>query len=227
MKKRVAITTSAPAAEQPKQELSENADSVSNRTPRSEPPPLNHMQELLCDLAGDLILNGGHREDVDNFITSMTCHYWRRLHPKYPTELDKREKDLNEHVETRREEWTRSLTRGWLPKAEPSDETPAPKSLIEKLRTRYRSTLRDQFEDFLRYATPEEVRILSEVFSSHESNSTGPQFYDPEASLANAFMSEIGATSSYVRVPDEHLKLVLLYMKVLRIESPEQSETAA
>jgi hypothetical protein len=87
---------------------------------------------------------------------------------------------------------------------------------VQQVRATVSERLQDRFAEFMLDATPEEKRLLAQVFAGRGSLSMRPDIENAELELATAFMEEIGASERYVQVPDEEIKdLVVKYIKLL------------
>ena len=181
--------------------------------------PLTPFQEHICDLAGDLILNGGHEDEINSLIYACMGHEWRRRFPDQ--DPARQEHSLARYTNRWISDWYRKLSRHWP--EEPGDgpakepDTAAEQSVSERIRSTVREDLKDRFEEFLGAANPEELRLLRDVFMSAESSRGGPD----DVPLAESFSWEIGQHADYIRVPGRHEKLVRQYLELL-----EKSGTA-
>lgn len=58
-----------------------------DRKPQPTPQPkselkLTEFQTFVCDQVGDLILNGGHENDLTNLLYAAIGHYYRTMFPR-------------------------------------------------------------------------------------------------------------------------------------------------
>jgi hypothetical protein len=179
-------------------------------------PKLTQLQEHIFDVLGDMILHGGHTDDVFNVLWNVSVHHQR---VRFPQSRNECEEQFKERIEKRADdqagEWQRLLTKSW-PDPAIVNEAPAPKNVVQRVRATVSDRLQDRFADFMLDATPEEKRLLVEVFTGRGSLSMRPDIENAELELATAFMEEIGASERYVQVPDEEIKdLVVKYIKLL------------
>lgn len=186
-------------------------------------PPLDPFVDRICELAADLILSGGHSDDMSLFLSGLVGHEYRRRASHLKAEADLRQ-DLAEvrHDAVRR--WERKLGRFWAdPDASQADEQAAVKSAKQSISAAVRETvrteLRERFSDFMDKANAEEIRLLRDIFISQESISHGDERDVP---LAEAFSYEVGLNVAYLRVSGRHQQLVEKYIELL-----ESSEAAA
>src|SRR5688572_16269199 len=68
---------------------------------------LTPFQEQACDLAGDLILRGGHENDVENLLAALMGHWWnRQFHGKG---IPKEEEQVQQFIDKQWHHWYRDL----------------------------------------------------------------------------------------------------------------------
>ena len=187
--------------------------------------PLTPFQEQVCDLAGDLILHGGHQDDIADFLAACMSHEWRRrgFDPDNP---EKQQRDVDGYVSRWLARWVRKLSRNWqddpTPGSEPAAVEPEiEQSVSERIRSTVRDEIKERFETFLGDANPEDMRLLRDIFMSAESFRGD----NDDVPLALAFSYEIGRHTEYIRVSYKQEKLVRQYIELL--EKGEDHRAAA
>lgn len=162
---------------------------------------LTEVQEQVADLASDILLNGGAREDVDLLLTALLCHRVRRMSPGRhfaATDPAKADRDANWSANYLAEKFYRGLAQHWPErKDEPTNiqESPAPKTVAEMMRTNIRVSAREQFEEFITDSEGlEAVWLINEVL----------KFRNCGADIVEEFCDVMDRAEIYVRVPRKH-----------------------
>jgi hypothetical protein len=163
------------------------------RRPPSEKPQkdLTPTQEEIADLASDLIMNGGSRQDLDPFIRVLLRHQYR----KFIHAQDASEATVNEYANRWCEQHALRLVKQWPePIKRPAADDTKPKTVAEMARANVRHELRDHFEDSFAESTDglEPLWMLNEILTY--CTDTG---YD----LVKAFTAAMDLDDTYVRVP--------------------------
>jgi hypothetical protein len=168
-----------------------------NRQPRS----LTDFQETVCNLAADLILNGGAEEDVANLLRATIGH---SLHLQFP-EFDAW---ICERVAKDLPGWTKRISHLWPARSEPVESEQLPNTVTEMLRANLRGRIEEDFATFLAKARMHELHLMHDVLENFE-NSAGLSDNDSaESALAEAFMYELDSDDTYVKVPRDRVEAV-------------------
>ena len=173
---------------------------ASQRTFAASPdtsPQMTPLQEELASLLGDLILNGGHRQDVRSMFYAAFSHYWRRRFTEGSTP--------DKYVENNEEKWARKLAAAWPTKDKIEWPPIASGTVTDYIRANYRGSLDGRIERFLEEATAEEIRFLDAVAAT-------------EIQLANSFEAEIDREITWVRIPRKHQHKVIVFIELLAEE---------
>jgi hypothetical protein len=179
------------------------------QTPKPAAAPerkLTNFQQIICDLAGDLIFNGGKQVDAEELLHALASHQWNR---QFGT-LESWVSGSAQFAEKRQEDWYKLLISG-LPAERVEMSHPQPKSFAGHLNLRVQDQVRRSFEDFMSDATPHELMMIRDMLA--ERNNDVPLLANGEAveevPLAAAIDSMLRRYDhTYVRVPDETVKLV-------------------
>jgi hypothetical protein len=177
------------------------------RKPASEKPQgdLTPTQEEMSDLASDLIMNGGSRQDLDPFIRVLLRHQFR----KFVCAENTSEATVNEYANQWFEQHTVRLVKQWPePIKRPAADDTKPKTVAEMARANVRRELRDHFEDFFADARDgvEPLWMLNEILTY--CTDTG---YD----LVKAFTAAMDLDDTYVRVPWSQADKVRAFAKLI------------
>ncbi len=195
-----------------------NKSTAKSPTPKTLPPEprakpetfkreLTDFQLLVCDLAGDIILNGGHQDDVHNLIFAAMGHSYRLRFGMSKGSPD-------EYLGNLHQDWIQKISRHW-PEERPEPKEEKPKTVSEMVRTHLRDGLRSNFEWFLGSARMHELYLLWAVLQNFEGVTHGPESERAESVLALAFAYEIDSDSTYVKVSRDRVKLVEQYVGLL------------
>ncbi|MGA8029385.1 MAG: hypothetical protein WB992_19765 [Bryobacteraceae bacterium] len=178
---------------------------------------LTQIQEELCYLASDILLNGGAQKDVSLMLTALLRHDWRRRSYTRPTEAGANaavvDHGAQEYAARLVDDHHRRLASGWpAPKSKSKDgqDNPKLRTVTEMVRADILASLRQQFEDFLDDADGiEKVWLLNEVLEDVNSGIDLPEaFYYAVRSIDEL----------YVRVPWEHKKRIEEFVGLLEKE---------
>lgn len=177
---------------------------------------LTELQEQVCDLAGDLIVNGGHEDDVDELLFAVMAHFWRRRFPDYPRSQEEREKNAVDFAEKHRASWLKRLARHWPEEPTPRAVEPLPQTVSEMVRANDRGVLKERFEDFMREVEGlADIHLLSDVLNDWSGGNN---------QLPEAFAYQIGRSDTYVKVPQAYLEQV---QKLVQVLTEGKSDEAA
>lgn len=177
--------------------------------------PLAPIQELLADELADILVNGGHRKITDALLRTAYRHYqWRWAVNVYGAEnTEKIEAIMKEPlVDKRFDSWRDDLLVAWRE----TRKTPPPEQPIatasQRVRNSWIERLGHQFDIFLSDGTPEEIVLLWDTLTTHESRTRGRSNFD-ELTLAEAFEDVLANNiNGFLRVPNEMREAVLDYI---------------
>ena len=163
---------------------------------------LTDFQETVCNLAADLILNGGTEANVSNLLHATPGH---SLQLRFQDHDSWRE----DHIERDLPEWQRRISRYWPAKADPVEpEHELPNTVTGMLRANLRGKLEEKFTEFLAKSRMHELYLMCGVLENFEQNSGGPDNDKAESALAEAFAYELASDDTYVKVPRDRVALV-------------------
>jgi hypothetical protein len=184
---------------------------------KPELPKLTQLQEHVFEVLADMVLRGGHTDNIYDILWNAAAHHQRRRFPRFGNECDQQFNERIDKSATKRaDEWQTQIAKSW-PEREKTEETLLPKNVIQRVRAVLTERLEDRLHDFILEATPEEKRLPTDVLQNRENISIGPDIEDPELNLATAFMEEIEAEERYIQVPNERIKdLVVGYVTCSR-----------
>ncbi len=177
---------------------------------------LTDFQQLVCNLAADLIINGGEEQDLEKFLEGIFGHM---MHPQFRG--DEWWKDRYE--DEKLPEWKQRLMRYWPEAASPRTVENAPKTVSDMARENLRDRLRSRCREFRHKARMHELYLLDSVLDTFEATTGGADNPDAESILATAFIYELDSDHAYVKVQRDHLKMVEQYVKLLNEADPEVS----
>jgi hypothetical protein len=186
-----------------------------------QPRPLTNIQELVCHLAADLVMNGGHESDVTNLLRATIGH---SLHLWFPESddwhLGRIKRDLPD--------WLRRISRHWPAKNKTDPEEELPKTVSEMARANLRRQLRSHFESFLGGARVQDLYLLDNVLMDFDNGGAGADADTAESPLAEAFMLALDSDDTYVKVPSERIEAVEQFLgKLDAEENHEPAEPAS
>jgi hypothetical protein len=178
---------------------------------------LTQTQEEIADLASDILLNGGRREDLIPMLSGLLRHQRRRRSYTGPREYrsaEKAEQEVADYADSYKDQWYRDLAKLWPEKkVEVEDDSAGPTAVKAMVQADLRRWLRGHFEQFLTDTNGlEPIWLLNEVLEYVESTS---------GDLAEAFAQAIGSADTYVRVPVEHKKRIEEYVEFLTKEKSD------
>ncbi|MGI8745979.1 MAG: hypothetical protein ACR2NN_26045 [Bryobacteraceae bacterium] len=178
------------------------------KKPQSVPGrELTETQQTACDLAADLIINGGDEDDVHQLLWGILGHNFRRRFPGWPSDPAERDKKAEDHILALKGRWYAKLAKQW---SEPiaRRKRPIPNTVGEMARDNARRRLERVFyEDYVGGAPTEDVYLLQEILEDA---------YGSGKSLPDAFAYKIGADHTWVKVPDEHVKRVEQFIELVK-----------
>jgi hypothetical protein len=185
-----------------------------NRTASPAPvaPPLTDFQETVCNLAADLILNGGAEANIANLLRATIGH---------SLSLQFQEFDAwhCENIAKVLPDWTKRISRFSPTKSGPAEPGQLPKTVNEMLRANLRGKIEREFAVFLAQARMQELHLMHDVLENFENSAGGSGNESAESALAEAFIYELDSDDAYVKVPREHVEAVEEFLKKLD-ESP-------
>jgi hypothetical protein len=165
---------------------------------------LTAQQALAIDMAEDMIMNGGRREDVDGLIRSLLQHQWSmRFGSPVETGCGA------EWAKRSEGEWYTQLAKGW-PDKRPLTLPAATPSVTGQTRAMVRERLRDHMQEFLAEASPEETAFALDVFESRECRAMIADGDDIQyIPLAEGFDYILTSRSeNFIRVPEKMAPLI-------------------
>ena len=179
--------------------------------PAFNPAPHRELTAVQAEIANEMaeiILRGGHKDDVELVLRGLMQHQNRRK--SYND--SKTTAESAEYAEGFADKWWTTwftkLAKHWPPPSNHPEQTKqvASSAPAEMVRANMRGELEDLFDEFIRdEESPEEVWLLREILQSVYSG----------FSLAHAFAFVLGGNSVYVSVPGRHVKLVEEYLQLL------------
>jgi hypothetical protein len=181
------------------------------------PQALTDFQETVCNLAADLILNGGAEADVANLLRATIGHSLNLRFPECGCYSEDRIKlDLPE--------WLKMLSRYWPAKTQ--RKHPLPTTVSEMVRANLRGNLGEKFDEFMSAARMHELYLMLEVLDSFDSITGGPDDEAAESVLAEAFMRQIESDHTYVKVLSDRVHLVEDFLETID-SIPDDAPVAA
>jgi hypothetical protein len=95
---------------------------------------LTEFQTFVCDHVGDLILNGGHENELTNLLYAAMGHYFRTLFPRKSIgDCVQQEQDrVTKFIENNIDDWERKLARQW-PAPQETKPEPDAKGAVERV----------------------------------------------------------------------------------------------
>lgn len=197
---------------------------VTNFSSEIQPEPLKPSNfhpavEQMCGLAAELLMSGGHDDDVEGLLWALATHEYRRRFPTDTLNVD--EPRTLALLKRNVAEWKRVLIRHW-PEAPADVPAARAETIAERIRATTLQDARDRFEEFLAEANQEEIRLMRDIFVTRDG--MGPDYDGSEVLIATAFSDELGQRTQYIRVDPEHWNLVRDYVRLL--EGPQQRRSA-
>ena len=182
---------------------------------------LTQTQEQVADIASDILLNGGAREDIELVLGALARNHYRNMSfARGPVgggslsaaQLDARATAYATRI---REDWYRDLAKHWPERkaeAEGSERVPVARPVTEMVSANIRASARRQFEDFLTDARGiEPVWLLNEILEN----------YNSEQDMGEAIYSPMDRAEIYVRVPPEHKERIEEFVAFLQKEETD------
>jgi hypothetical protein len=162
---------------------------------------LTRIQEEVADLASDILLNGGTKEDVDSILTALLRHRYKRLSFAQRKPADEMEKEANAEASRYKESYYQRLCKHWPEKRqETADEPIGPERPVkEMVRANIRESLLDKVEQLLTDTDGiETVWLLNEIVENINSGE------EPGEAISQV----LDRAEIYVRVPWQHKKRI-------------------
>jgi len=177
----------------------ETAAPVTRQTRHTE---MNPTQELIVNAISDMLTHGGHEEDVDSLIvTAMTHLEHRQLDYLFNDKPEERKPLIDRRINAGFEGWKTDLAIAWRANKRKEFPESDAKTISEQIRTNGRDLLNDDFEEFLRDATPEETRLLTSILNTRNNGPWDRIKGSEEILLGMAFGYELGQNETYIRIP--------------------------
>lgn len=173
---------------------------------------LTEEQETIAELASDMIMNGGAKEDVDLFLRAVGRHRYRLLLASFSqTGKPIAEADINSDAEHSAKQWCGALANQWQhkkPAKRLSATASTSNSVAEIARTDIRGHLKGLFNEFvIGIDSFESAYLLKEILEY-----TVDGGYD----MAQAFARVMDGDQTYVRIPGDIEDEVRNFIKMLR-----------
>ncbi len=170
---------------------------------------LSPIQEVLCDLTSDVLLNGARREETELLVKALLMHQWHLNFGDYPRDPAKALEAAVTHAQRGHDATYNDLVAAWPKKAVPQDE-PVPKTISQAIRCQTRDSVRHGFEDFMGNASPEELILMRNIFQERDSyHYMADGNPVQEIYLAAAFESATGSWgTTHVKIPSKMVPLI-------------------
>jgi len=163
---------------------------------------LTEAQDRFAELVGDMLVNGGDREDIILLIHAALRHQLRRMFPDETTLQQAKECAWR----SQERDYT-ELARDWSTKRKTADY-PDPTTVKEMIAADIRRRCRSSMDSFLERAEGTvDLYIMHDVLSSWESGHN---------ELGEAFFQNLATNDSYVRVYWKHEKKVKHFAEMLK-----------
>jgi hypothetical protein len=176
--------------------------------------PLTALQELICHLAADLVMNGGSESDVAHLLRATISH---SMHLQFP------EFDHTERIEKYLPKWQRRISRHWPVPGEAGAEHELPKAASDMARANIRRELQSHFEDFLGGARVQDLYLLDNVLMDIDSGGAWKGSDTAESPLAEAFMLALDSDDTFLRVPRDQVENVEAYLKAAATQDSDDA----
>jgi hypothetical protein len=208
-----AVSLKAPAPPAPatngKAKTATTTPAAAPETKTALPPrELTDVQALVCDLIGDMVLNGANHEDLDQVLAAAVRHSIRHSWPGDAAEM------VDKHADGIAGRYATEIIKRW-PEPLPPFEEKVPVTYSDRLRRGFRASLQDWFRDFLANATAAEVHLMAEVMCYWRSISYGPISHDAEIALAQAMGYFLDHNTTLFRAPRTHAELIEKFIQAL------------
>jgi hypothetical protein len=172
------------------------------------PRPLTDFQETVCNLAADLILNGGAEANIANLLRATIGHSLSLQFPEFDAwHCERIAKVLPD--------WTKRISRFWPTKAEPAGPGQLPNTVTGMLRANLRGKIEEQLATFLAKARMQELHLMHDVLENFENSAGGSGDESAESALAEAFMYELDSDDTYVKVPRDRVEAVEEFLETI------------
>lgn len=197
-----------------KEHLSTMPKAKQTKTPPAASPERPHKnltqtQEELADLASDILLNGGAREDVDLLLTALLRH--RLVRKSFAAREEEGGREMaNGHAERFREGYYLELAKNWPVKPAPEpyvhySQRPE-RPVTEMVRANIREKFMHAVKDFLKDTDGiEPIWLLKEVLEDFNNGDD----------LCDAVWYAFDRADMYVRVPHRHKERIEAFVKLL------------
>jgi hypothetical protein len=199
----------APAAAPPAGEVP-----TATAAPSTELPA---FMELLAELCADILLNG-YIPDQDHLLRVLATYHERRSTGNFGPD---RGNVLRDRVTEKLNSWKRMLLQSQPPSrpSAPKEKNAAKESVTQMIRSSVRHEVCGKFQYFLQGGSPEEVRLLNDVFQYWQDNHS-LEFGGDEVVLATAFGLAIDEKHpNYFRIPDSQRSALRNFLMVVGFES--------
>jgi hypothetical protein len=186
-------------------------------TRQPQRPALNETQELIIDAVSEMLAHGGHEDDVEMLIEAAMRHLeHRQLDYLFNDKPEERQRIMERRINEGFNGWKTDLAIAWHANKRKEFPETAAKTVSEQIRAFGREVLNDRLEEFLRDATPEETRLLSEVLNSRNNGPIDRIKGSEEILLGMAFEFELGQNETYIRIPRGFRERTQKYIDALR-----------
>ena len=180
---------------------------------------LTQTQEQVADIASDILLNGGARQDLELLLGALARHHYRNQSfsrgPLESGSLSAAQLDANAtaYATRLREDWYRDLAKHWPERkaeVEDSERGSATRPVTEMVRANIRASAQAQFEQFLTDTDGiEPVWLLNEILDNVNAG----------IDMGEAIYSTMDRAEIYVRVPPEHKERIEEFVAFLQKET--------
>ena len=181
----------------------------------AESASLSPIQDLMADLAADLIQNGGAEAERAGLAEVLLNRYARRLLGA-PLEFAHQVPEVMDFVAERLALWTDSL-----PRESPYQDSRAEPvcgagdCVGERIRANLRGRLEEEFEKFVATSPLYEAVFLREVLVQRNRAARSRDGEEPEFLLASCFEHELGSSDLFLRIPEKYAKEMRQYLSWL------------
>jgi len=188
---------------------------------------LTQIQEEVADIASDILLNGGARQDLELLLGALARHHYRNMSfsrgrlesgSLSAAQLDA---SAREYATTIREDWYWDLSKHWPERkaeAEDSERASAARPVTEMVRANIRASAQAHFEQFLTDTDGiEPIWLLNEVLENFNSG----------RDLGEAIWDAMDRAEIYVKVPYEHKDRIEEFVASLEKEEPDYNSAVS
>lgn len=178
---------------------------------------LTPAQQLVADEVADILVHGGHCEDTSDLVDAVLRHQYRRRFGRIATK-----ENVDNFLKTNLPDFLDKLQADWSHNARAKDgERTPPATALDRIRRKAIGQLRYAFESFVAEATPEEHRILTDIFAWCDSEGPHDRTAVDDLPLASALEHALhGTKADYVRLPHAFRELVDPYINTLMAAEP-------